>query len=259
VAEAWGYTYGATAEWCQDWWTVRAGLFDLSAKPNDKYLDNRCISQTQFNLELEERHTLWDQPGKLKFLYWLTRGRLGRYSDAVSLALATGTTPSTGAVRNYRSKGGFGLNLEQQLTEDLGMFARIGWSDGTVEEVDFTDINETASIGLSLSGTRWERPDDTVGVAGAVNQISHAGKQYLRAGGLGGIIGDGQLLRAGPEQIIEAYYSFAVRSGIRVSADCQFINNPAYSRDRGRCQSSAFAYTASFDRDLLSNAPCSFF
>jgi high affinity Mn2+ porin len=177
VAEAWGYTYGATAEWYQDWWTVRAGLFDLSAKPNDKYLDNRCISQTQFNLELEERHTLWDPPGKLKFLYWLTRGRLGRYSDAVSLALATGTTPSTGAVRNYRSKGGFGLNLEQQLTEDLGMFARIGWSDGTVEEVDFTDINEPASIGLSLSGTRWERPDDTVGVAGAVNQISHAGKQ----------------------------------------------------------------------------------
>ncbi len=182
---------------------------------------------------LAERHTLWDQPGKLKFLYWLSRGRLGLYNDAVALAAATGTAPNTGAVRNYRSKGGLGLNLEQQLTEDLGMFARIGWSNGTVEEVDFTEINETVSIGLSLAGTRWERPDDTVGVAGVANQISHDAKAYLRAGGLGGIIGDVQLRRAGPEQIIETFYSFAALKGVRVTADYQFVNNPAYNRDRG--------------------------
>jgi high affinity Mn2+ porin len=236
AADAWGSTYGAAVEWYQDWWTIRVGLFDLSVQPNDKYLDYRFISQTQFVTELEERHTLWDQPGKLKFLYWLTRGDLGLYDDAIALAKATGTTPSTGAVRNYRSKAGFGLNLEQQLTSDLGMFARIGWSDGTVEEVDFTEINETVSIGLSLAGTRWGRPDDTIGLAAVANQISHQAKEYLRAGGLGGIIGDGQLQHAGPEQIIEAYYSLAVFSFAHITANYQFVNNPAYNRDRGPVQ-----------------------
>ena len=77
AADAWGSTYGATVEWYQDWWTIRAGLFDLSLSPNGIPLDNRLLQQAQFVTELEERHTLWDQPGKLKFLYWLTRGNLG--------------------------------------------------------------------------------------------------------------------------------------------------------------------------------------
>jgi high affinity Mn2+ porin len=77
AANAWGETYGAAVEWYQDWWTARVGLFDLSVAPNSEYLDNRFISQAQFVAELEERHTLWDQPGKLKVLYWLIRGNLG--------------------------------------------------------------------------------------------------------------------------------------------------------------------------------------
>jgi high affinity Mn2+ porin len=162
--------------------------------------------------ELEERHTLLDQPGKLKLLYWLTRGNLGTYLDAIGLGAATGQTPSTGAVRSFRTKGGAGLNFEQQLAPDLGVFARASVSQGTVEEVDFTDINQSISAGFSLTGSRWGRPDDTVGLAGAANRISHQGKLYLAAGGLGGIIGDGQLPNAGPEQILEAYYRVAVFS-----------------------------------------------
>jgi len=233
AADAWGFTYGAAAEWYQDWWTVRVGLFDLSTTPNDKYLDDRFIQQAQFIAELEERHTLWDQSGKLKFLYWLTRGELGTYSDALALAAATGQTPSTGAVRRYRSKYGIGLNLEQQLTSDLGVFARAGWTEGGVEEDAFTDIDQTIAAGLSLSGTRWGRSDDTVALALVANQISHAAKEYLAAGGIGGIVGDGQLPEAGPEQILETYYSVAVFSFAHVTADYQVINNPAYNRQRG--------------------------
>jgi high affinity Mn2+ porin len=233
AADAWGSTYGATVEWYQDWWTARVGLFDLSLKPNSIALDNRFISQAQLDVELEERHTLWDQPGKLKLLYWLTRGNLGTYMDALALAAATGQTPSTAAVRSYRSKAGIILNLEQQITADLGMFLRAGLTQGSVEEVDFTDIDQSVSAGLSLAGSRWGRPDDTVGLAFAVNQISHQAKLYLAAGGLGGIIGDGQLPHAGPEQIMETYYSLAVFKFAHVSADYQFINNPAYNQQRG--------------------------
>jgi high affinity Mn2+ porin len=104
---------------------------------------------------------------------------------------------------------------------------------GSVEEDAFTDINQSISAGLSLTGSSWGRADDTMGLAGVVNRISHDGKLYLAAGGIGGIIGDGQLLHAGPEQIIEAYYNFAVFRGAKLTLDYQFINNPAYNRDRG--------------------------
>jgi len=233
AADAWGTTYGATLEWYQNWWAARVGLFDLSNVPNGTQLNLPLLQQTQFVAELEERHALWGQPGKLKFLYWLTRGNFGTYEDALALAAATGTTPSTGAVRTYRSKYGVVLNLEQQLTSYLGMFARAGWTQGGVEEDDFTDIDQTLSIGLSLQGTRWGRPDDTVGLAGVANQISHAAKEYLAAGGLGGIVGDGQLPMAGPEQIIETYYSYAAFGFAKMTGDYQFVNNPGYNRQRG--------------------------
>jgi high affinity Mn2+ porin len=246
AADAWGATYGAAAEWYQDWWTVRVGLFDMSNVPNSIALSLPLIHQNQFVAEVEERHTLWDQPGKLKFLYWLTRANMGSYSDAVALAAATGTTPSTGSVRNYRSKYGVALNLEQQLTPDLGMFARVGWTQGGLEEYDFTDISQSVQIGLSLLGTRWGRPNDTVGLAVVANQISHDGKVYLAAGGLGGIIGDGQLPEAGPEQIIETYYSFAAFSFAKVTGDYQFVNNPAYNRQRGPASVFALRLHAEF-------------
>jgi high affinity Mn2+ porin len=102
-----------------------------------------------------------------------------------------------------------------------------------VEEVDFTDLNQSISAGLSLTGGRWGRPDDTVGLAGALNRISHQGKLYLAAGGLGGIIGDGQLPNAGPEQILEVYYRVPVFNFAYLTVDYQFINHPAYNRDRG--------------------------
>jgi high affinity Mn2+ porin len=113
------------------------------------------------------------------------------------------------------------------------MFARAGWTQGGVEEVDFADIDQTISIGLSMAGPRWGRPDDTVGAALVANQISRAAKEYFAAGGLGGIIGDGQLTQAGPEQIFETFYSVAATKWLHITGDYQLVNHPAYNADRG--------------------------
>jgi high affinity Mn2+ porin len=246
AADAWGTTYGAAAEWYQDRYAARVGLFDLSNVPNSISLSLPLLHQTQFVAELEERHTLWGQPGKIKVLYWLSRGNLGTYSDALALGAATGTTPSTQAVANYRSKYGMGFNLEQQIAADLGMFVKGGWSQGGVQEDDFTDINASVAAGLSLAGTRWGRPDDTVGLAAVVNEISAIGSQYLAAGGLGGIIGDGALFKSGPESIVETYYSFAAFSFAKVTGDYQFVNNPAYNQQRGPVSVFAFRLRVEF-------------
>ena len=56
---------------------------------------------------------------------------------------------------------------------------------------------------------------------------------FLNAGGLGILVGDGQLPHSGLEQIIEAYYSYALNASVRLSADYQLIVNPGYNTQRG--------------------------
>jgi high affinity Mn2+ porin len=163
---------------------------------------------------------------------FLSRGRMGRFDDAVLLALQTGTTPDTADVRRYASRPGVNFNFAQQLVPNVGVFGRFGYADGNVEPFDFTDVDRTASLGTSLGGKLWGRPDDTIGIAGIANFITAAHIAYLNAGGLGILVGDGQLPNPGPEQILEAYYTFPVDTW-KVTGDYQFIVNPAYNRDRG--------------------------
>ena len=136
------------------------------------------------------------------------------------------------AVREYRSRGGVSLNLEQQITGELGVFARAGWADGNIEPYDFADIDRTAAAGLSLTGKQWGRPDDTFRIAGVVNGITKIHEQFLNDGGLGILIGDGMLPHPGPEQIIETNYTLPV-SYFKLTLDYQFIVNPGYNEDRG--------------------------
>ena len=46
-------------------------------------------------------------------------------------------------------------------------------------------------------------------------------------------MGDGALPKAGPEGILETYYSFAAFSFAKVTGDYQLVVNPAYNRQRG--------------------------
>lgn len=231
AADAWGYTYGAAIEWYQGDWTLRGGLFDLSIVPNSTQLDPR-FEQFQWIGELEHRHKLWGQPGKIAITGFLSRGRMGRFTDAIQLAAATGEPADIAAVRRYTSRSGMSVNLEQQVTASLGVFARAGMASGSIEPYEFSDIDRTVAAGLALSGKPWGRPDDTFGLAGVVNRISGEHQAFLNAGGLGILVGDGRLPNPGGERIVEAYYSLAL-SNWRATFDYQFISNPAYNRDRG--------------------------
>jgi high affinity Mn2+ porin len=232
AADSWGYSYGVAGEWTQDWWTLRAGLFDLSRVPNDKALQ-RGFEQFEADIEGEERHTLGNQPGKLKVLIFMNEGRMANYGDATRLGAETGTTPDVALVRRDQARLGGSLNLEQAITGDLGAFARFSLNDGTKEAYEFTEINQSLALGLSLKGASWSRPDDVVGLAGVVNELSPEAREYLAAGGLGILIGDGRLPHYGTENIIETYYKVAVIAHVSFTADYQFIDNPAYNRDRG--------------------------
>src|SRR5580658_6538922 len=232
AADSWGYTVGAAAEWYQQAWALRAGLFDLSDIPNSPHLEPG-FHEFQIDAEIEKRYELFGQSGRILVTGFDSRARMGLLDQAIALAEATGTTPNPASVRQYRSRLGASLDLEQSLAPDLGVFARVGKAAGNVEIYEFTDIDRSIQVGAALNGVRWRRPGDTIGVVAIDNGISAEREQYLNAGGLGILVGDGRLPHPGAEQIIETYYSFAARSWVHLSLDYQWVKNPAYNTDRG--------------------------
>jgi high affinity Mn2+ porin len=235
AADAWGYAYGASVEWYQDWWTLRAGIFDGSQTPNSKFEAFPLASQFQLVAEAEARTMLFGQSGKIKVLGFQTRAKLATFSELEQFYAANpdASNADVEAIRPLRNKFGGEINIEQALTADLGAFLRASLSDGRTEPYEFTDIDRSVSGGLSLSGMRWSRPDDTVGIAYVVNGLSKGHKDYFEQGYLGVLIGDGKLTNAAPEQVLETFYSLKVRAGIKITADYQLVNHPAYNVDRG--------------------------
>ncbi len=231
AADAWAFTYGSAIEWYAGPWTLRAGVFDGPVVPNSSDLDP-TFGQFQIVGEVERRYELWGQPGKVLVTGYLTRARLGNFTDAVQLAAMTGAPPELSLVRTYTSKGGISANLEQQILPGIGLFARAGYTPGNLETYAFTDDDATLAGGASISGRFWARPSDTAGIAGILNTISKAHQAYLAAGGYTALIGDGALPNPGPEKILEAYYTLPVDTW-QLTFDYQFIANPAYNRDRG--------------------------
>ena len=231
AADSWGYTYGFAAEWNQDWWTLRAGYFELSQEPNGKAA-NFNFRENSPMLEAEARYDLAGKPGKVKLLGFVNRGNMGAYKDATSLANQTGGSPDVSQVRHFATRTGYVINLEQTLSSDTGLFARLSRNQGSKETYEFTDANQSASFGVSVKGASWKRENDTLGLACVVNALSGEAKDYFAAGGLGVLIGDGKLNYA-PEKILEAYYAFGFGLHYTASVDYQHVNNPAYNHDRG--------------------------
>lgn len=232
AADSWGYTVGAAVEWYTGPWAWRAGLFDLSNVPNSPTLES-CCDEYQVDLEMEHRHELLGHPGKLALTVFESHARMALLEDAIDYAIETGGPVDPTPVRQYRKRDGLSVDFEQQVTGDLGVFARLGDAGGNVETYEFTDIDHAVSLGMSLHGNLWNRPDDTVGLADVVNAASADRLRYLAAGGLGVLVGDGQLPHPGHEDIVETYYSLKIVSALHVTFDYQWVTNPGYNRDRG--------------------------
>jgi high affinity Mn2+ porin len=232
AADSWGYSVGAAGEWYTGRWTMRSGTFLMSNVPNSPDIDT-SFHQFQTDGEIEERHSLFGQPGKFLLTAFLTHARMARFADAVTLADRTGQPADGAAVRRIGNRPGVSLSLEQQITPDIGAFARAGWADGKFETYEFTDVDRTLAAGISIGGRRWHRPNDTFGLGGAINVASRGRIAYLAAGGLGLLIGDGRLPDPGGEHIVETYYDADVVGPMHAALDYQWVGNPAYNRNRG--------------------------
>ncbi|HEY8929320.1 MAG TPA: carbohydrate porin [Mucilaginibacter sp.] len=226
-----GYTIGAYTELGQPDWTLRFALTMVVTEANSSIWDSKINKANTQTLEFEKRYTLGGQKGVLRLLAFRNNGKYGDYNLAVA---QNPNAPDVDETLAYgRHKYGFGVNAEQYLNKDFGVFAKASWNDGHTETWFFTEIDRSLTFGGLLKGTSWKRADDELGLAFIGNGLSGPHRNYLAAGGYGFLIGDGKLNYA-PEMIAELYYKVnAFQKKFFISPDYQFIINPAYNTDRG--------------------------
>ncbi len=224
AADARGYTYGLGSQ--LDWgnYSVRAGYFAMPILPNQLAIDESIGHHFGANFEVEKR---W-QSGALRFLAYQGRMDLTNYASYLN---QTGVMVQQ--LPKYNAKrGGAGLNFEQSITRNIGFFARAFRDSGTYESMAFTEADASYSAGLSFDGSAWSREGDNIGVGYIQNQINSLRQQFLAAGNYDLFIGDGNLLYA-PEEVLETYYRYRIKKGVELTADWQYIQNPAYNQFRG--------------------------
>ncbi len=228
-ADTRGYTIGTMQELAMRTWSLRSAVVMEPTEPNGPHFDTLVAKNRGVAVEWERRYQPWRRHGAVRLLGFENRENAGTFRAAM---LPDGTTDILDTRRPGTKKYGFGINAEQELADGLGIFARYGWNDGKTEAWAFTQIDRSASAGISIPGRFWRRAADTIGIAHVQNYLSGDDRRFLAAGGLGFIIGDGRL-NYGPESITEAYYAWHPLRAWTFTLDYQHIDNPAYNRDRG--------------------------
>ncbi len=228
-----GYTVGGIFEYVTPGFAARFASTLMPTLANGPVLDFHYGTAHAETLELTKVYHFRGRQGTVRAQGFRNVAAMATYNTAIRLAQTSGEQPDVTLVRRAgHTKVGFGLNAEQEIAKNVGLFARLIYNDGQNETWAFTEIDHSASLGLVSTGTRWQRPDDRLGAALVVNGLSPAHRAYLAAGGYGFMVGDGAL-NYGLEQIGEVYYSFALPTyHASISPDYQLVINPAYNRDR---------------------------
>jgi hypothetical protein len=251
-SDARGYSWGATAELYWDDWAARIGRITPPQTPNSLPVDFRLWKFYGDQIELEHDHVLFGQGGAVRVLAYRNHVDTARFDDAVAAfqanPAANGANATAGCPGSYGStnasapdvcwarkpnvKLGIGVDIEQHVTDDTGVFVRAMYSDGQTEVDAYNPADRSLSIGAVAKGSLWRRPFDVTGVGFGMSWISDAHARYLAMGGIDGFIGDGALRQA-PEGVVEGFYSLNLLDAIWVTADYQFMYNPGFNADRG--------------------------
>lgn len=235
AADTRGYTYGTLFDYENRNWGVRFAEALMPKVANGIDFDWKISRSRAENLEFVAQPTFWrEHPTTMRFLSYLNHANMGNYREAVDSFLE-GREPAPD-IEAHRSPGtkkyGFGLNGEQQLTDELRVYGRFGWNEGHHESFAYTEVNQSASLGGALNGNRWGRDHDRAGFAAVVDGISGDHRRYLQLGGNGFLLGDGAL-NYGREKVLESFYTAHVARGVFLSFDLQHVRRPGYNRDRG--------------------------
>jgi hypothetical protein len=235
AADARGFGWGLAGEWYRGDWVYSLARMSGPRQPNELQPDMDLLHHYGDQFEVEHAHTLAGQPGKARMLVWRNRAVTASFKDATAL-LPGSSDPQTffQARKGEKIKYGLGLNLEQALSPDAGLFLRAMRADGRTETYAFTEVDASVSVGALVNGRLWGRAQDNAGLAFMDNRLSRDRRTFLEAGGMSYFIGDGAgHFRYKPERGTEMFYSIGLAKNLWVTGDWQRIQNPAYNALRG--------------------------
>ncbi len=225
-----GYTVGYVLEYRNKSFAARISTSALPTTANGPVLNYEFGQNYGHVAEVEKRFGKPERPLTIRLLGFYNHTYMGNYAEATKQL----PTPNLVKVENkFSSKYGFGLNIEKQISENVGYFLRYSWNDGNNETWAFTEIDRSGCAGFLVKGNLWKRPTDNFGIAIVTNDISKSHAAYFGAGGYGFMIGDGKI-NYGSERIFETYYSInVIKNHFWLTPDYQFVINPGYNKDRG--------------------------
>ncbi len=236
-----GYTPSAIVEYVSDRVEIRYGFSMMPVTANGNTMDKNIGKANGNVFEIKYKYQLGGRAGKIAALAFYNTAFMGSYTASNTLSVADTANPgfyknsyTILASRQYgRSKYGYGLNIEQKLSEHIGLFAKASYNDGKNETWCFTEIDRAFSLGTLINGTKWRRQDDQIGLAYCASGLSNEHRKYLANGGMGFMLGDGKL-NYGTEHLVESFYKIAlIKNQINASLVYQYIINPGYNKDRG--------------------------
>lgn len=235
-----GYTQGLVVELIKPFWELRASSTLLPDMANGPKMDYNWSKSNAITMEYVHRWNVKKHAGTIRGMLFYQTSKMPSYRDATRLLL-NGDSSIFNIIDGHKkapasyyggSKYGISINADQELTNDIGVFARAGWNDGTHATWVFTEVDQSATLGATVLGKSWKRPHDEIGVASVLGGISKDHRNYFKAGGYGFMLGDGNL-NYGHELLLETYYKIQLHQYFSLTLDYQFINNPGYNRDRG--------------------------
>lgn len=229
-----GYTPSVVVEYVNPLNELRAAMSLVPDQANGNNMVWNFTKASSLTLEYTHRFGTEDRPGAVRLLIFYTTAGMGNYRQSIR------EQPVDPVIVNTRHDGntkyGIAINVEQQLNNIMGVFARASWNDGNHETWMFTEIDHSLSLGISANGLGWKRPKDVLALACVTSGLSSSHHDYLQAGGKGFMLGDGNL-NYGWERLLEAYYAACLKNDqVFLTLSCQLLGNPGYNRDRGPVQ-----------------------
>jgi hypothetical protein len=240
AADTRGYTVGGVLEYDDRIWSARYAIAAMPIIANGIDLDWAFSRANGQNWEFELRKGIFapllnpKRQGAVRVLSFVNHAHMGDYRQSVQQFLSgkIAVPDITQTERFGAVKYGFGLNTEQEVTDSLRLFGRFGWNEDQHESFAYTEVGQTVLFGGDYNGQTWKRSNDKVGVAFVSNAIKRDHQNYLHYGGLGFLLGDGNLTYE-RENILEWYYNAHLWRGLYCMAGGSYVVNPGYNRDRG--------------------------
>ena len=153
-ADSIGYTTGVAAELNRPDWAARYGFFQMPRVSNGTAQDAHYLQAWGMITEFERRFALREHSGCARLMAYLNHAHMGSYGAALESSVRPADLTAT---RAYRYKYGVGLNVEQELVNNIGIFSRLGWRDGGSEAWTASALRANRGAGQTIR-SEWPAP-----------------------------------------------------------------------------------------------------